>query len=185
MSATTRIVPVVMPRSGETLRLWAMEARVAWYRVHPVGLEHAAPCTPRDCCYCRTEHAHLRPRWDGYLLACLAGRPRQVCVVRLPGHLYDRSTDLHRVPDCRDGEWTYWRRPGPGAAALTVRHEGWQLGWPQELPEARSHWPHCLDWWVLPEGDPDYRLGVYVDLVPRVAPAEDAEVLALSRGDGP
>jgi hypothetical protein len=185
MLGTIKPAPVVLPRPGETLRLWAMERRVAWYQVHCVGLEHAAPCTPRDCCWCLDQSRRGRPHWEGYLLACLAERPSQVCVVRFLSAIYDRSADLQSVPDCREGDWVYWRRPGPGAAALTIRQEGWHLAWPDGPPVARSHWPHVLAWWELPEHVPDYRLSVYVDLVPRVSPSAEAEALPLLRGDGP
>jgi hypothetical protein len=184
MLDTTKTAPVVTPRPGQTLRLWALEARPAWYPVHRVGLEHAAPCTPRDCCYDLTRERRGVPTWEGYLLCCVARQAHQVCVIRLPRWLYEASTDLQCCPDFRGWEWLYSRGPGRSSVAIACNDGEWTSFLPVEFVAGRSHWPHVLAWWVLPEQAPDYRLSVYVDLVPRVAPSAEAKELPLLRGDG-
>lgn len=169
--------PVFQPRPGETLRCWACEAKVGWYFVHHIGRLHSAPCTGVACCFCERDGRSFRTGWEGYLACVLAERPQARVVLRLPGYLWNNSADLQQPLDFTDGEWVYWRRPGPGAAQLSIQWDTASLGWPGEIPEGFNHWLSCLAWWILPDQAPDYRLRVYSEITPRVAPLANAELI--------
>lgn len=181
MAASSRKIAV--PRPGETLRLWMLEKRLHWYQVHPLNCCQVAPHVDSHCPYCARVARGGRPVWAGYVLACLAGRRPQETVIMVPQALWDRSADLQGCDDYRESEWTYWRRPGPGAVYLTIRCEDFLPAWEGVLPEGRFGWEALLAWVVLAQDYPDYRTEVYAHWRPRAAPESAAPLLPRWEGE--